>query len=77
MKIIDELTLKSSYGMDRLSNKLLTYIKHDIAPLPSVIINLSITTGIFPDSLKIAKVIPTHKKILCKCFRKLSSLFLY
>ena len=30
MKMIDELKPKSSYGMDRLSNKLLKYIKNDI-----------------------------------------------
>jgi len=61
-KIIDNLKAKSSSGIDHLSNKLLKFIKDDIAIPLTLIINQSIETGIFPDRLKIAKVIPLFKK---------------
>ena len=53
---------KSSCGHDGLSMKLLKQFKTAlIIPITSVI-NQSINTGIFPDKLKIAKVIPLFKK---------------
>ena len=61
-KIIDSLKPKSSCGFDGLSTKLLKLIKSDICKPINLILNQSINTGIFPDYLKIAKVIPIHKK---------------
>ena len=49
-------------GKDEISNKLLKSIKDEIAKPPTVIINQSLWTGNFPDSLKIAKVKPLYKK---------------
>ena len=51
MKIIDNLQAKTSSGVDGLSVKLLKLIKDQ-----------SFQSGIFPDQLKIAKVIPIFKK---------------
>ena len=51
------VTLKSSSGVDELSNKVIKHIQEIIAE-PLTIIN----TGLFPDSLKISKVIPLFKK---------------
>jgi len=61
-KIIKELKSKTSYGKDRLSNNLLKLISPEISPVLTLIINQSLNTGIFPESLKIAKVLPVHKK---------------
>ena len=52
---------KSSTGHDNLSMKLLKGITSIHEPL-ALIINQSLTTGIFPQKLKIAKVIPIYKK---------------
>ena len=61
-KIISNSKPKSSTGYDNISSKLLKYIG-DIVSVPlSVIVNQSLCTGIFPDKLKIAKVIPLYKK---------------
>jgi hypothetical protein len=62
IKIIDKLKPKTSCGKDKISNKLLKLIKCNIAPVLTLIINQSINTGKFPDHLKIAKVLPVHKK---------------
>jgi len=60
--IINELKSKNSCGKDKISNKLLKSIKNEIAEPLAIIINQSFVNGIFPDSLKIAKVIPLYKK---------------
>ena len=62
MKIIDNLQAKTSSGVDGLSVKLLKLIKDDVASSITLIINQSFQSGIFPDQLKIAKVIPNFKK---------------
>ena len=61
-KVISNLKPKNSSGHDNISSKLLIEIKDIIACPLSIIINQSICTGIFPDRLKIAKVIPLFKK---------------
>ena len=60
--IIDKMKTKTSYGVDNMSNKILKSIKNEIIKPLTLIINQSLTTGIFPDKLKLAKVIPIHKK---------------
>lgn len=62
IKIIDKLKPKSSCGYDGISSKLLKQIKNEIAEPLALIINQSLNTGIFPDQLKLAKVIPLYKK---------------
>ena len=61
-KIIESLKTKSSCGDDSLSTQLLKEIKNEICSSITLIVNQMITTGIFPDSLKIAKIIPILKK---------------
>ena len=62
LKIIEKLKPKASSGPDGQSSKLLKAISNVLAPILSVIINQSLYTGIFPDKLKIAKVLPLFKK---------------
>ena len=60
MTVVSSLT-NSSPGWDNLPARLLKpYILEYIKPL-SYIINKSFETGIFPDDLKVAKVIPIYK----------------
>ena len=47
---------------DGISSDLLKLITNDISKCITVIINQSLTSGIFPNSLKIAKVTPILKK---------------
>ena len=61
-KIISDLSVKNSCGVDGISSKLLKTISPVIAAPLAHIINQSLCTGIFLDRLKIAKVIPIYKK---------------
>ena len=60
--IIDKLHSKPSAGSDRLSSITLKKINQHILLPITIIINQIMNTGIFPDKLKIAKVIPLYKK---------------
>ena len=62
LKIIDTFLPKTSCGEDGLSMKLLKRIKHTILNSLTLIINQSLNTGIFPENLKQAKVLPLFKK---------------
>ena len=62
MQAIDSLKPKTSYGCDRMTNKLVKFLKFELAPPLTSIINQSMSYGLFPDSLKIAKVTPLYKK---------------
>ena len=68
MQIIDSLKPKTSNGVDEISNKLIKYIKDVVIEPLTIIINQMFNTGIFPDLLKISKVIPIYKKDDDKCF---------
>ena len=61
-KIINNLKPKSSAGHDNISSKLLRHMGEIVAYPLSIIINQSLCTGIFPNWLKLAKVIPLYKK---------------
>ncbi len=61
-EIIDKLKPKTSFGWDGLSMKLVKHTKIDLLVPVTAIINQMLFSGIFPDSLKIARVIPLHKK---------------
>lgn len=60
--IILQLKNKSSSGHDGLTAKIIKNIKNNILEPFVYLINKSIVTGEFPDSLKIATVIPLLKK---------------
>ena len=76
-KIINDMSAKNSSGPDVINTKLLKLVKHDlITPLP-YIVNQTLSIGIFPDRLKIAKVIPIYKKgdsLLAENYRPISIL---
>ena len=61
-RIINDLKPKTSTGVDSVSNKLLKFVKNVISEPLSIIINQMLKSGIFPDSLKISKIVPLYKK---------------
>ena len=74
---ISSLNSSKSCGPNSIPTHVLKIIKELISSPLSELINLSFTTGIFPDMLKIAKVIPIYKaesKLLCNNYRPISLL---
>lgn len=61
-RCVDNLQSKSSCGHDLISTKLFKACKSALCTPLTIIINQSLLSGIFPDLLKIAKVIPIFKK---------------
>ena len=62
LEIVRLLKTSKSSGYDELSVHLIKQIIHYIVSPLTHIFNLSLSSGIFPDSLKIARVIPIYKK---------------
>ena len=60
--IISHIKTKYNYGYDGISSALLKIIINEITSSLTLIINQCLTTGIFPDKLKIGKIIPVYKK---------------
>ena len=58
---IDKLNQNKSAGYDELSAKVIKFIGNEICRSLAHIFNLTFTTGIIPDSLKIALVTPVYK----------------
>ena len=61
-KTIQNLPSKNSCGLDGISSKLSKIIEPAIIKPFTLLINQVLNTGIFPDVLQIAKVIPLFKK---------------
>ena len=62
ISIISQMQTGKSVGPFSIPLTLLKMLKSAIAPSLAVLINESFCIGIFPDKLKIAKVIAIHKK---------------
>lgn len=60
-KIIDNLNSNTSTGLDGISTKTIKCLKPIIIDRLTNCINLCLAQGIFPDTLKVAKVTPIHK----------------
>ena len=61
LKLIGQLPRKASGGHDNISNILLKEIGPTILPVLVEIFNESIKNGIFPNTMKLAEVIPLYK----------------
>ncbi len=59
---IQSMASKTSYSHDNLSNKIVKFIRKEISEPLSHLVNLSIATNYIPPNLKVAKVVPIHKK---------------
>jgi len=60
-RIISNLSNKDSSGHDNIAVKLLKTVKDDLVDCLTFIINQTIISGIFPQKLKIAKIVPVFK----------------
>ena len=61
LQIISSLKPKKAVGYDGIYSKILQTLGYVFSSMLSNIFNKSMQLGIFPDKLKIAKVIPLHK----------------
>ena len=62
IKMIDTFKQNKSAGNDNIGNHIIKKLANEIAHPLTCIFNLSISTGIVPEKLKIAKVIPIYKQ---------------
>ena len=61
--VLKTFNLNKAIGPNSLPNEILMDLKSEISePFLSNLIYLSLNTGVFPNSLKLAKVIPVFKK---------------
>ena len=73
--IISSLNSDKSTGPNSLLTKILKPLKNEISTDLVDVFNLSFSSGVFPSILKIAKVIPVHKKeskLFCSNYRPIS-----
>ncbi len=61
-QIIGKLAPKTNFSYDSLSTKLLKTVKDALIRPITIIINQMLNTGIFPDKLKLAKIMPVYKR---------------
>lgn len=76
-KLVEQLPNKTSSGVDKISNVLLKRIRFSIRLPLMILVNQSLIQGIFPDELKIARVIALFKggdKVNCDNYRPISLL---
>ena len=76
-EIINKFPNKTSRGHDEISMNFVKNIKTSIVPPLTKVINQSLLTGIFPDQLKNAKIVPVFKKgdsMLLENYRPISVL---
>jgi arsenate reductase-like glutaredoxin family protein len=59
--IIDNMKNSKSTGLDNIPIKIIKFCKHELSSILSHINNQSLLDSIFPDELKIAKVVPIFK----------------
>ena len=62
LQYLSNLTNSYSCGHDNINNTLLKSISNEISSCNTLIINQSISTGSYPENLKLAKVIPIFRK---------------
>ena len=60
--IISNLNNTTAFGFDQIDTFILKLIRPEIVPAVTHILNLSISTRVFPRSWKKSKIIPLHKK---------------
>ena len=62
IKVISKFQSNKSPGPDDIGNLVVKRIAPEISEPLTTVFNCSFSTGVFPDQLKIAKVIPKYKK---------------
>ena len=59
--LISKLPNKKSSGYDNIDNILLKSIKDVVSEKLASLFNLSMSTGVFPEMMKLAEVVPLYK----------------
>ena len=59
--IVNALDVTKATGLDGITARILKSAATNVCPTLLNIINISFRTGVFPDSLKLAKILPIHK----------------
>ena len=59
---MSNLSNSASFGLDEIDTYIIKLIKDDITPAFTHIINLSLTTNVYPEAWKKSKVIPLYEK---------------
>ena len=75
--VIERLKPKHTCGIDEISNLFLVKSRYVLAPYLTYLTNLSFCSGMFPQSLKYARVLPLHKpdsRIIMSNYRPISLL---
>jgi len=75
--LLESLDTKKSFGIDNIHPLLLKTAAFQIYRPLTFIFNISISQGIFPDSMKLAKVVPIFKqgsRFVCSNYRPISVL---
>jgi len=78
--IVHDLKNSKRLGLDGFSTPVIKHVVYQIANPLSLIFNKSLESGIFPDKLKLAKVIPVFKaedKLLVSNYRPISILSVF
>ena len=60
--VISSLNSNESVGPNNIPIRILELLKNDISTQLADTFNISFSTGVFPSILKVAKVVPVHKK---------------
>ena len=60
-RILNKLLSKSSSGHDNISNLLLKRLKKIVIPIMCKLCNASLSSGVFPEIMKLAEVVPLYK----------------
>ena len=68
VRMIKSMKMSQSKGHGGISSELIKLINTDISSSINVIINQSLTSGIFPDKLKLQKSPPYSKKVTKSSF---------
>ena len=63
-KIIENFKNKSSSGYDNINAIFIKKYRNQLIWPLTILVNQSLATGIFPEKLKIAKIIPLYKKMM-------------
>ena len=61
-KVIGGLSNSSSFGMDEIDTYIIQLVKQDILSALTHVVNLSLSTQVFPTVWKKSKIIPLHQK---------------
>ena len=61
--MISDLSTNDIHGHNCISTKLLKSIPSHICKPLTLVVNQCLQTGIFPDNMKLAKIIPIYKKV--------------